>query len=162
MNVCPICRNVNQRDATVCRYCGATLTPPVLESVPARARRRRWPFLTAAAALVVVGAGGISLFSGGAAAPQAVALEVGTGEGASLQFEPTTVTAPANTPVQITFINQSTLPHNLTFQNEITARTVEQVAAAASETISFETPGAGTYPFVCTIHPGMEGALTVQ
>jgi plastocyanin len=164
MNVCPVCRNVNSPDTTTCRYCQTALTPPSLEATTAGPARRRWPWLAGIAALVLlVGIGGASLLAGGGAAaqPVAVAIEVGTGEGASLEFEPTSVSAPPNTAVDLTFVNQSTLPHNLTFQNEITAATDENLPAGASETISFVTPDPGTYPFVCTIHPGMDGELIV-
>jgi plastocyanin len=88
---------------------------------------------------------------------------IGTDKAAELKFIPTTAEAPANTPVKLTLRNDSTSqPHNLAFQEGITAKTADLVAAGASETIEFTTPGAGTYKFVCTIHPGMEGTLTVK
>ena len=168
MNVCPVCRNVNQRDATVCRYCQTALTPPPPEDAAvAPPRRRRWPWIGAAVAVVLLlGLGGLTLFGDGAAeagqtAAEATAIQVGTGEGASLDFEPAAVEAPADTQIVLTFVNESTLPHNLTFQEGISAATSNLVAAGASETLTFTPPGPGTYPFVCTIHPGMVGDLTV-
>lgn len=92
-----------------------------------------------------------------------VAITIGTPTDATLAFNPTTAEAPANTPVELTFTNNSTsLPHNLKFTEGITAGTSDLVAAGASETIKFTTPGAGTYKFHCNIHPGMEGTLTVK
>ena len=88
---------------------------------------------------------------------------IGTATGATLEFNPKTATAPANTQVSLTFTNNSdSLPHNLVFQEGIQAKTSDQVAPGKNETISFTTPGAGDYKFVCTLHPGMEGTLTVQ
>lgn len=166
MNVCPVCRNVNNRDATVCRYCQTALTPPQDPSVAPAARPRRWPWVAGLVALVLVAAiGGFSLLGGGGAQAETAAafpVEVGTGEGASLEFVPASVTAPPNTAVALTFNNLSTLPHNLTFQGpELNAATDPNLAGQASETIEFDTPEPGTYPFVCTIHPGMDGELVV-
>jgi plastocyanin len=107
------------------------------------------------------GGGGNTNTGGDSSGP--VAITIGTPTDASLVFEPTTAEAPANTPVRLTFTNNSTsLPHNLKFSDGITAGTSDLVAAGASETIEFTTPGAGSYKFICNIHPGMEGTLTVR
>ena len=112
------------------------------------------------------GEGGNTGGTGGAAGGGtggATEIVIGTDKAAELKFIPTTAEAPANTPVKLTLRNDSTSqPHNLAFQEGITAKTADLVAAGASETIEFTTPGAGTYKFVCTIHPGMEGTLTVK
>ena len=106
------------------------------------------------------GAGGGGVTGG---ATGGTTLTVGTDTGTANQFVPATVEAPANTAVTLTFTNNSTsTPHNLTFQEGITAKTSPAVAAGASETLQFTTPGAGSYTFVCTLHPGMEGTLTVK
>ncbi len=109
------------------------------------------------------GTGGTGGAAGSGGAAGGTTLTVGTDKAAELKFEPTTVTAPANTQVSLTFNNQSnSVPHNLKFQEGIQAGTSDNVAAGASETIQFTTPAAGNYKFVCSIHPGMEGTLTVQ
>ena len=109
------------------------------------------------------GAGGGNTGGNAGGAGGATTLNVGTDTGTELKFDPTTVTAAANQEVTLVFTNKSTsVPHNLTFQEGITAKTDPNVAAGQSETLSFTTPGAGTYKFVCTLHPGMEGTLTVQ
>lgn len=117
--------------------------------------------LAVALVLTGCGGGGGGASNGGAAA-EGTAITIGTDSGAELKFVPNTAQAPANTPVTLTLNNTSTQPHNLAFEQGITAKTDPNVAAGASETITFTTPGAGTYKFVCTIHPGMEGTLTVQ
>ncbi len=165
MNICPVCRNVNAPDATVCRFCRAALTPP---TPPPVRPRRLWPWLTGAAGLVVllVVVGGLALFGGGggggAAQAAGLALEVGTGTGASLEFVPETIQAPAETAVVLTFVNSSTVPHNLTFEGSNLGATDPNVAAGASDTVEFTTPPSGAHKFVCTLHPGMEGELVVQ
>ena len=104
------------------------------------------------------GAGAEGSGSGGA-----TEITIGTDKAADLKFIPNTAEAPANTPVKLTLQNQSdSQPHNLKFQEGITAGTEELVAAGASQTIEFTTPGPGTYKFVCSIHPGMDGTLTVK
>ncbi len=119
--------------------------------------------LTLALALTACGGGGGGNAGGGGAGGSGTNLTVGTDTAAELKFVPATISAPANTEVKLTFNNQSTSqPHNLTFQQGITAATATNVATGQSETITFRTPGPGSYPFVCTIHPTMVGTLTVQ
>lgn len=114
-----------------------------------------------AVALTLTACGGGGGGTGADAGPQTIA--IGTDTGVALQFEPKTATAPANTAVQLTFTNNSaSQPHNLAFQEGITAATNVNMAPGTSETLSFTTPAAGAYKYVCTIHPGMEGTLTVQ
>lgn len=114
-----------------------------------------------AAALALTGCGGGSA-STAASAGGAQTITIGTDKAAELKFEPNTAEAPANSTVKLTFSNQSTQPHNLVFQQGITAQTSPNVAAGAAETIEFKTPAAGNYKFVCTLHPSMEGTLTVK
>lgn len=167
MNICPVCRNVNEPDVTVCRYCRTALTPPGPVDVDTTGQGRRvWPWLAGAATLLLVLAGaGLTVLGGGGAAAsttEVTTLVVGTGEGASLEFEPPTISAAPNTPIAITFNNQSTLPHNLTFQEPISSGTSPNLEGGQSETITLTTPGPGSYTFVCTIHPGMQGELIIQ
>ncbi len=169
MNVCPVCRNVNVLDATVCRFCRSALTPPPPPQAvaPASPASRRWPWFAGAGALLlllVIGGGVLFGGGGGGGAAQAagVAIEVGTGTGPSLDFVPETVQAPRETPIVITFVNASTVPHNLTFEGGNYGATDPNVAPQASDTVEFTTPASGALKFVCTIHPGMEGELVVQ
>lgn len=91
-----------------------------------------------------------------------VEITVGTDTGTELLFEPAEVTVPAGALVRLTFVNQSTVPHNLVFDDPINASTAESVEPGTEETIEFVAPEAGEYTFVCTLHPGMEGTLIVQ
>ena len=167
MNICPVCRNVNEPDVTVCRFCGTTLTPPPPQpAAPAVQRRSLWPWLAGALALVLlVSISGFAFFAGGGEEAAAGAtIVVGTDPGAALLFVPESVTAPPESEVELIFNNEATVPHNLTFEEStpIEAATEEQLPPGQSQTLNFTTPAPGTYPFVCTIHPGMDGTLVVQ
>jgi plastocyanin len=98
----------------------------------------------------------------GAPAGATVETTIGTDPGAELKFDPDGVTVQAGADVRLTFENRSTVPHNLTFQGPPNVATSTVVSPGASETLEFTSPDAGTYAFVCTLHPGMGGTLTVK
>jgi len=89
-------------------------------------------------------------------------LTVASGPGDALTFLPDAISAPAATLVRVRFQNGSSQAHNLTFQAPISAATQTIVEAGASDEATFTTPGRGSYTFVCTIHMGMAGTLTVE
>ena len=86
---------------------------------------------------------------------------VATDEGTANQFVPAQAEAPTGAQVTLTFENVATVPHNLAFDEPINQATATLVQPDESETIQFTAPAPGDYQFVCTIHPGMEGTLTV-
>ena len=94
-------------------------------------------------------------------ATPALELAVGSAGGDELAFLPDVVAAPSGTRVRITFRNDSTQPHNLTFQAPISVASMTIVEPGMSDAVNLLTPGPGSYPFVCTIHVGMSGTLTV-
>ncbi len=98
----------------------------------------------------------------GAPSGETVELTVGTDTGAELKFDPVEIAMPAGAAAEVTFENRSTVPHNLTFQEPINVATATIVAAGGSETVGFTAPDPGEYPFVCTLHPGMNGTLIVE
>ena len=100
--------------------------------------------------------------AGGTPGGEAAQVTIGTDTGGALLFDPETASVAGGGTVQVTFENVSTVPHNLTFQDPINAETATVVAPGASETIEFEAPAPGDYPFVCTLHPGMDGTLTIE
>jgi plastocyanin len=89
-------------------------------------------------------------------------VRISTDTGSALQFDPETASVAGGGTVEVSFENLSTLPHNLTFQDPIDAATATVVDPGAGETISFEAPPPGDYAFVCTLHPGMDGTLTIE
>lgn len=96
------------------------------------------------------------------ASSSAVEVTIGTDTGAELKFDPSSLTVAAGAKVRVTFENRATVPHNLTFKDPINLATSTVVAPGTSGTVEFTAPSAGDYPFVCTLHPGMGGTLTVQ
>jgi glucose/arabinose dehydrogenase/plastocyanin len=98
----------------------------------------------------------------GEAGGEVVEITVGTDAGSELLFDPLEVSVPAGATVRLTFVNESTVPHNLTFGEPINVATATTVPPGEEETIEFVAPEPGEYEFVCTLHPGMEGTLTVE
>jgi len=104
------------------------------------------------------------------AAPSASA---GSGSGdvaitaSGLAFDPAEVTAPGGEPFQIEFTNQDAgTPHNVAIHKDVP--TGEEVFKGdifnGVETRTYEVQAldAGTYAFVCTVHPTMVGTLTAE
>ena len=100
--------------------------------------------------------------AGASPAGDATPLTIGTRTGTETEFEPDEVSVPAGSRVSVTFTNLASIPHNLTFSAPINVATSPAVDPGASETIEFDAPEPGDYTFMCTIHPGMEGTLTVE
>lgn len=101
------------------------------------------------------GSGGALPSASGAPAAQRFALR-GTDED---RFVPKRFTAAVGT-LTLTLRNGQ-VPHNVVFDDPalpgIATVGGDQVGTT---TVTFTKPG--TYPFVCTIHPGMEGAVVVR
>ena len=88
-------------------------------------------------------------------------LTIGTTTNGELQFDPTTASVATGSQVALTFENRDIVPHNLTFGPPINAKTSTVVQPGASEDLSFTAPAPGSYEFLCTLHPGMDGTLEV-
>ncbi len=85
----------------------------------------------------------------------------------NIQYEETNVTAPADTPFQILFDNEDPgTPHNVSIHTGQATGDAIFVGTVFNgiETRAYDVPAldAGTYAFVCTVHPTMVGTLTVQ
>ena len=111
-----------------------------------------------AVALVLAGCG----VPGRGGASESTTITIGTDADADLQFVPSSVDVPANTPVTLTFNNTSTQPHNLQIPPPIAAKTKLFVAAGESDTFTFTAPAAGSYKFMCSLHEYMVGELQVK
>jgi plastocyanin len=84
-----------------------------------------------------------------------------------VKFEQTAVTAPADTPFQVQFENKDAgTPHNVALhQGGPTGAELfkgEVFNGVATRVYDVPALDAGTYAFVCTIHPTMTGTLTVE
>jgi plastocyanin len=115
--------------------------------------------LIAVAAVILTGACGGS----GATPPQNCAANTFCMVGN--QFSPRALTVAAGTVV--TWTNTTNSDHNVTFTSAGAAAAKPGDGSGSiptffsgAHTRVFTTPG--TYPFTCTIHPGMTGSLTVQ
>ncbi|MBI2766493.1 MAG: cupredoxin domain-containing protein [Chloroflexi bacterium] len=86
------------------------------------------------------------------------------------KFSAIALEAPPNTTVTFTFTNNGAAPHNLHFYTAKGGQTLATGAGAetpvqskGTETLTFTTPGPGTYYFQCDFHPTeMFGTLTVR
>jgi plastocyanin len=77
-------------------------------------------------------------------------------------FAPPSLTAETGTTVRLIYRNSSHESHNLTFLSPLSVATSTILEPGREESLEFRAPAAGQYRFVCTIHPGMEGALVVE
>jgi plastocyanin len=100
----------------------------------------------------------------GASAGPAVSLAL-TASGVA--YDKTDLAAPAGTPFQIVFTNNDAgIPHNVSIhQGSATGQEVfkgEIFSGTDSRTYAIPALPAGTYAFVCSVHPNMVGTLTVK
>ncbi|MDP9481881.1 MAG: cupredoxin domain-containing protein [Chloroflexota bacterium] len=102
----------------------------------------------------------------GSAAPSAATggtllTEVATG----VQFQTTTLDAPAGQPFQIEFDNQDAgIPHDIEIQDGSGALVFvgDTINGPAKVTYNVPALAAGTYKFICKWHPNMVGQMTAK
>jgi len=122
---------------------------------------------TAAAGLVLTlsacGNGPPTVAGAGAAASIGTAAASGLGTAqatvqatADLVFNPTTSSVKGGGVVQWT--NSGSVPHNVTFDED---SSVTSPTLAQGDTWQVKFTTAGSYPYHCTFHPGMDGTITV-
>ncbi len=102
--------------------------------------------------------------AGESPAPGAVVLRISA---QGIAYDTNALEAPANTPFQIVFTNNDAgIPHNVAIHRD--APTGPEVwqgeIFSGVDTRTYDVPAlpAGTYGFVCTVHPNMTGTLTVR
>jgi plastocyanin len=106
-------------------------------------------------------------------APSAAPSDGGTGgatvtlklTAAGIAYDTDTLEVPANTPFQIVFTNNDAgIPHNVAIHKDSPTGPLVWAGDIFNgvETRTYEVPAlpAGTYGFVCTVHPNMTGTLT--
>jgi plastocyanin len=76
----------------------------------------------------------------------------------ALSFSPQSIVVPVGTTVSWTF---QAVGHNVTF-NSVAGAPPSILGSNANTTLSATFTTAGTFPYQCTIHPGMTGTVTVQ
>jgi len=125
---------------------------------------------SAAASPAASGAPSAAPSGGTAASPAASGGAAGTVlqlAAANIAYDQTDLTAPANTPFQIAFTNNDAgIPHNVSIhEGSPTGTEVFKGAiftGVATQTYDVPALPAGTYSFVCSVHPNMVGTLTVK
>ncbi len=80
-----------------------------------------------------------------------------------LQFATPAVTAKADTAFTIAFDNKDGAPHNIAISDASGAK-VFKGDIVSSQTVDYKVPAlaAGTYTFICEVHPDMKGTITVK
>ncbi len=91
-------------------------------------------------------------------APDAQTVTVLGTEG--LDYEPAAVSAAVGQ-LTLTLTNEGGPPHDLVFSDEALPR-IGAVSEGQEESATYVFRSAGTYDFVCTFHPGMEGEVVVS
>ncbi len=83
----------------------------------------------------------------------------------AVAFDPTAVTAPADAPFTLSFDNQDAgIPHDVQIKDASGAVVfkTDVFPGAAKRDYSAPALAAGSYPFVCSVHPNMTGTLTAE
>jgi plastocyanin len=114
--------------------------------------------VVAAAVLAACGGPGTPPAAGGSLGPDTLALVA-----KNVTFDTTELRAPAGRPFHIRLDNEDDgIPHSVAFLSGSTELWRSDVFNGI-ETRTFDVPAlpAGTYRFVCTVHLGMTGTLTV-
>jgi len=81
----------------------------------------------------------------------------------NIAYDKDELSAPADTPFQIVFANNDAgIPHNVEIRQDGQSIWMGEIFNGV-ETRTYEVPAlpAGTYEFICTVHPNMVGTLTV-
>ena len=112
----------------------------------------------------------VAACSGASAAPEGTSQPPasGTGDAVSvvakdIAFQTTDVTVKAGAPVTIAFDNQDGAPHNIAISNA-NGQSVFKGEIVSSKQVTYNVPSlaAGTYTFICEVHPNMKGTITAK
>jgi plastocyanin len=108
--------------------------------------------------------GDASAAPSGAPSSEAPAGDVVEISAMGIQFEQKDVTAPADTAFTIRFDNKDAgVPHNVEIKDAGGASVFKGEIFSGAAVKDYAVPAlpAGTYQFICTVHPNMIGTLTV-
>jgi plastocyanin len=80
----------------------------------------------------------------------------------NIAFEQTTVSAPAGSAFVISFDNKEAQPHNIQIKDASGASVFKGDIVMGPKQVDYQVPAltAGTYTFVCDVHPNMTWTLT--
>ena len=108
------------------------------------------------------GGGGAAASAPPSAAPLPAADVVVAAE--NIAFVDTNVTAPAGKPFTIAFDNRDNAPHDIVIKDAGGATLFQGEIVNGPKVVVYDVPAlpAGSYPFVCSVHPNMTGTITAQ
>ena len=80
-----------------------------------------------------------------------------------IAFKTTDVAVKAGSPVTIDFDNQDGAPHNIAI-SDANGQSVFKGEIVSSKQVTYNVPSlaAGTYTFICEVHPNMKGTITAK
>ncbi|HWH24051.1 MAG TPA: cupredoxin domain-containing protein [Candidatus Limnocylindria bacterium] len=90
------------------------------------------------------------------AAPPAITLGIAAEESV---FDPAGLVVPADAPFALRFDNRDAVPHNVAIAGAGPGYSGEVFIGPATRTYSFAPLTAGSYMFICDVHPEMVGTL---
>jgi plastocyanin len=127
--------------------------------------RRRTVLRCRPPALAIVGAAALAACSSGASPSPTAPVSVDSSAlrvvARDLKFTTPAITAPADRPFQLVFDNQENLPHNVAIQAPGGDLFIGDVFNGPAQRVySVPALAAGSYTFICTVHPQMVGELT--
>ena len=80
-----------------------------------------------------------------------------------LKFQTAALTVAAGKPVTIVLDNQDSAPHNLAIKDASGAEVFKgDIVSSSKVTNQVPALAAGSYTFLCEVHPDMKGTITVQ
>jgi plastocyanin len=96
-------------------------------------------------------------------APAAPAGDVTVIVAKDIRFQTPAVTVAADEPLAIVLDNQEAAPHNIAIKDASGAE-VFKGEIVSSTKVTYDVPAlaAGTYTFLCEVHPDMTGTITAQ
>ena len=80
-----------------------------------------------------------------------------------IKFQQPQVAVKAGTPLAVVFVNQDGAPHNIKI-SDAAGKDVFKGDIVSNATVTYQVPAlaAGSYTFVCEVHPDMKGTITAQ
>ncbi len=118
--------------------------------------------LAAATAACTSGASGATAVptDPGASAPAGSGIVVVSKD---LKFVPTSVSVPADEAFEMVLDNQEAAPHNIAISDASGASVFKgEIVSSAKVTYAIPALAAGSYPFICEVHPDMKGTITAE
>lgn len=80
-----------------------------------------------------------------------------------IKFQQPQVAVKAGAPLAVVFVNQDGAPHNIRI-SDAAGKEVFKGDIVSNATVTYQVPAlaAGTYTFICEVHPDMKGTITAQ